>query len=241
LEKPFSRAAADIQPPDTVLIDLTRDEGALLTGMKEKCRYNIRLAAKKGVTVRCSGAEELGVFYRLFEETAQRDGLVIHSREYYAELFALSGNYSGSPAAETRLYIAGHEGEDLAAIITLFRGEEATYLYGASSNNKRNLMAPYLLQWAAMRDAKAAGCLRYDLFGIPPNDDPNHPMAGLYRFKTGFGGAIIHRPGSWDFSYKPLITGLFRAAEGLRKTIRSAKKKPGIRGRYGGGKPPFRG
>jgi lipid II:glycine glycyltransferase (peptidoglycan interpeptide bridge formation enzyme) len=86
-------------------------------------------------------------------------------------------------------------------------------------------MAPYALQWKAMEDARAAGCLEYDLFGIPPRDDPNHPMAGLYRFKTGFGGTIIHRNGSWDYPYRPVVKSLFEAAEGLRKQLRSMKKR----------------
>jgi lipid II:glycine glycyltransferase (peptidoglycan interpeptide bridge formation enzyme) len=193
--------------------------------------------------VREAGEAGLDVFYRLFEETAKRDGLAIHSRDYYAALFALAGKQSG---VELRLYIAAHEGEDLAAIIVLFRrgtfaqgnaqgsglggsfrGGEAVYLYGASSNNKRNLMAPYLLQWTAMKDAGASGCTRYDLFGIPPNDDPSHPMAGLYRFKTGFGGSIIHRSGSWDFTCRPAVKTLFSLAEGLRKNLRTAKKRRG--------------
>jgi lipid II:glycine glycyltransferase (peptidoglycan interpeptide bridge formation enzyme) len=220
--KPFSRAAADVQPPDTVLIDLSQSEESLLAAMKEKWRYNIRLSARKGVAVREAGEAGLDVFYRLFEETAKRDGLAIHSRDYYAALFALAGEQAG---VDIRLYIAAHEGEDLAAIITLFRGAEAVYLYGASSNSKRNLMAPYLLQWTAMKDAGASGCGHYDLFGIPPNDDPSHPMAGLYRFKTGFGGAIIHRSGSWDFACRPVIKALFTLAEGLRKKFRTAKKR----------------
>ncbi|MCL2068259.1 MAG: peptidoglycan bridge formation glycyltransferase FemA/FemB family protein, partial [Treponema sp.] len=74
-------------------------------------------------------------------------------------------------------------------------------------------------------DAKEAGCIYYDLFGIPPDDNPTHPMAGLYRFKTGFGGQIIHRPGSWDFPYKPAIYCLFNIAEALRKKIRDKKKR----------------
>ncbi|GHV15916.1 peptidoglycan bridge formation protein FemAB [Spirochaetia bacterium] len=223
LEKPFTRAAADVQPPDTVIVDITQTEEGILVGMKEKWRYNIRLAGKKGVQVRRADAAELPVFYRLFRETARRDGIAIHSIDYYQTLFAHSREYV--PAGqETRLYIASHEGEDLAAIITLFRGQEATYLYGASSDRKRNLMATYLLQWQAMRDAKAAGCLRYDLFGIPPNDNPDHPMAGLYRFKTGFGGMIIHRPGSWDYAYRPMARLLFTAAERLRKKLRDLKK-----------------
>jgi lipid II:glycine glycyltransferase (peptidoglycan interpeptide bridge formation enzyme) len=76
-----------------------------------------------------------------------------------------------------------------------------------------------------MEDAKAAGCTQYDLFGIPPTADPKHPMAGLYLFKTGFGGMVIHRPGSWDFTYKPLVRRLFSLAEALRKGLRTLKKK----------------
>jgi lipid II:glycine glycyltransferase (peptidoglycan interpeptide bridge formation enzyme) len=123
------------------------------------------------------------------------------------------------------LYIASHDSDNLAAIIVLFYGKDATYLYGASSNNKRNLMAPYALQWKAIQDAKEMGCQYYDLFGIPPNDDPNHPMAGLYRFKTGFGGKIVHRPGSWDYPYKPFIYTLFNIAEALRKRLLNLRKK----------------
>jgi lipid II:glycine glycyltransferase (peptidoglycan interpeptide bridge formation enzyme) len=230
--KPFTRAAADVQPPDTVIIDITQTEEEILGEMKEKWRYNIRLAGKKGVQVRRAGAGELPVFYSLFRETARRDGLAIHSIDYYQTLFAHSRDYGSAGRElltkivlpETRLYIASHEGEDLAAIITLFRGTEAVYLYGASSDRKRNLMATYLLQWQAMRDAKEAGCTRYDLFGIPPNNDPNHPMAGLYQFKTGFGGTIIHRPGSWDYVYRPVVRLLFTMAERVRKTVRSWRK-----------------
>jgi lipid II:glycine glycyltransferase (peptidoglycan interpeptide bridge formation enzyme) len=225
LERPLVRAAADVQPADTVLIGLDQGDEALLAAMKEKCRYNIRLSAKKGVTVRRGDEAELGVFYRLFEETAERDGIAIHSIDYYKTLFALAKETGPLSPVDVRLYIAAYGGEDLAAIITLFRGGEAVYLYGASSNNKRNLMAPYLLQWTAMRDARDFGCKSYDLFGIPPADDPAHPMAGLYRFKTGFGGAVIHRSGSWDFAFRPVARILFNTAEALRKNLRTRKKR----------------
>lgn len=242
LGRPFRRAAADIQPPDTVIINLAQDEEAILAGMKPKWRYNIRLAEKKGVAVREAGAGELSVFYELFAETCRRDGIAMHSLEYYQTQFALAAEagerarglqmhaqglqmHAQGPAPGLRLYIASYQGQDLAAIISLFRGEEATYLYGASSDRERQLMAPYALQWRALRDARAAGCIRYDLFGIPPADDPAHPMAGLYRFKTGFGGAIIHRSGSWDYAYNPPVTVLFNAAEGLRKSLRDLKKR----------------
>jgi lipid II:glycine glycyltransferase (peptidoglycan interpeptide bridge formation enzyme) len=160
-------------------------------------------------------------YYKIYWETAERDGILIHGLEYYAALF----EEAARSGVDIRLYMASHEGEDLAGIVTLFRGKEAVYLYGASANHKRNLMAPNALQWRAMRDAKAAGCGFYDLFGIAPNDDPNHPMAGLYRFKTGFGGRIVHRPGSWDYPYRPLVMALYSIAEKTRKKLWDLKKK----------------
>ncbi|MGL4987163.1 MAG: lipid II:glycine glycyltransferase FemX, partial [Treponemataceae bacterium] len=97
----------------------------------------------------------------------------------------------------------------------LHNEEEAVYLYGASSNEKRNLMPAYLLQWVAIKDAKESGCIQYDFYGIPPTDDINHPMHGLYRFKTGFGGRIVHRVGSFDIPFSIFYLP-FRLAESLR-------------------------
>jgi lipid II:glycine glycyltransferase (peptidoglycan interpeptide bridge formation enzyme) len=218
---PLVRAAADVQPPDTVLVDLSPPERDILMNMKPKWRYNIGLAEKRGVKARRLDAEGLNIFYSLFLETAKRDGINIHSLEYYKTLFTHCADY---PGQEIRLYLAEHEGGALGAVIVLFRGREAVYLYGASSNIKRNLMAPYALQWQAMKDAKAAGCTEYDLFGIPPGKDPSHPMTGLYQFKTGFGGRIVHRPGSWDYTCKPLVKSLFSMAEKTRKTLWNLKK-----------------
>jgi hypothetical protein len=224
LDRPFLRAAADVQPPDTVILDLAPEPEAILGAMKPKWRYNIGLAEKKGVAISREDQGGLDTFYALLEETARRDGIAVHHIAYYRALFDHARNYPGA-GQEIRLYAARHEGDALGAIVTLFRGKDAVYLYGASSGHKRNLMAPYALQWKAISDARAAGCLFYDFFGIPPNEDPRHPMAGLYRFKTGFGGRIIHRPGSWDYVYKPLFYRLFRTAEGLRKSLRDRGKK----------------
>jgi lipid II:glycine glycyltransferase (peptidoglycan interpeptide bridge formation enzyme) len=195
--------------------------------MKPKWRYNSGLALNRGVSIRQScgvPTEDLKNFYALLEETARRDGIAIHSLEYYRGLFVHAAEWPGG-GQELRLYTASHEGEDIAAIVVLLRGTEAVYLYGASSSRKRNLMAPHALQMKAMEDAMAAGCLTYDLFGIAPNADPSHPMAGLYSFKTGFGGKIIHRPGSWDYVYRPLVYRLFRSAESLRKTAMNFRKR----------------
>ena len=225
LPPPFIRSGADIQPPDTVLIDLAQSMDLIFEQMKPKWRYNARLALKKGVTVRRAAAEETGVFYKLLKETALRDGIAIHNLEYYQTLISDSSSLISHSQTHVNLYLAEHEGDVLAGIVTLFRGREGVYLYGASSDKKRNLMAPYALQVKAMEDAKAYGCGVYDLFGIPPDNDSSHPMAGLYQFKTGFGGKIIHRPGSWDYPCRPFIYSLFRKAETLRKNLRTIKKK----------------
>ncbi|MCL2804523.1 MAG: peptidoglycan bridge formation glycyltransferase FemA/FemB family protein [Treponema sp.] len=203
-----------VQAPDTVIVDLATSCEEILARMKPKWRYNISLAAKKGVQVNVTG--DLETFYNLLKETALRDGISVHNFNYYKTLFEICEKQEKETL---RLYTASHENDTLAAIVVLFRGKDAVYLYGASSNEKRNLMAPYALQWRAMLDAKEALCLNYDLFGIPPNEDPNHPMAGLYRFKTGFGGKIIRRAGSRDYPYNPFLYTLFSIAEKLRKNI----------------------
>ncbi|MDR2509637.1 MAG: peptidoglycan bridge formation glycyltransferase FemA/FemB family protein [Spirochaetaceae bacterium] len=220
---PLKNAAADIQPPDTVLLNLNLESEALLSQMKPKTRYNIRLAAKK-VTVRRPDKDGLETFYALFRETAARDGIALHSIDYYRALFEEAASEKNTTLA-AHLYIAESESMPIAGIITIDYGGTTTYLYGASSNEKRNLMAPYLLQWTAILDAKKAGSVTYDLFGIPPTDDPAHPMAGLFRFKTGFGGRIIHRAGSLDYPCRPLVYSAFRFLEGARKSFRSCKKR----------------
>jgi len=157
LPAPFKRAAADIQPPDTVLIDLTPPPEDILAAMKSKWRYNIALAEKRGVTVSNDGEQDIDIFYRLLAETAERDGLAIHGIEYYRALFAECQDNSATMPLRLHLYTARHEGDVLAGIVVLCRGKQAVYLYGASANIKRNIMAPYALQWKAMRDAKEYG------------------------------------------------------------------------------------
>jgi lipid II:glycine glycyltransferase (peptidoglycan interpeptide bridge formation enzyme) len=223
LPDPFRKSASDVQPPDTVIVDLRPEENGILAAMKPKWRYNVKLAEKKGVAIgyiasRGSSATQIDagidLFYEIYRETAARDKIALHGRDYYRALFDAASKDTASH--EVRLYCATHSGKTLAAIIVLIGKKQAVYLYGASSNESRNLMPAYALQWRAMRDAKASGCESYDLFGIPPNDDPAHPMHGLYRFKTGFGGKIIHRLGCWDYPLKPFPYALFRCAEGLR-------------------------
>ncbi len=212
---PLSKAVMDIQPSSTVVLKLTPEEETLLASMKSKTRYNIRLAARKGVVVSEAAAEELEEWYRLYEETAERDTITIHTFDYYKKLFTLAGAYDHAP--EVKLLKAVIDGITAAGIIVSFHGKRATYLYGASSNEKRNYMPNYALQWEAIKKAKAAGCLYYDFFGIPDEDDPDRPMHGLYRFKVGFGGRIVHRPGCWDVPLRPAAYQGYKTAEKLRK------------------------
>ena len=216
--------SADIQPPDSTLVDLTGTEEEILEKMHSKWRYNIRLSERKGVVIhRYSGndinlSEKIDKFYELTKITNARDGNASHSKAYYADLIKSSAEEvaAGKDVPVISLYIAEHEGEEIASIMTLFSHDEAIYLYGASSNNKRNLMPNHLLQWTAMKDAKAYGSKYYDMYGMPPEGkDENHPMHGLYMFKANFGGKNIHRTGSWDIPLKAIYHP-YSAAEKLR-------------------------
>ena len=221
----LKKSKVDIQPPDSTLVDLTADEDEILNRMHTKWRYNIRLSERKGVVIhKYLGnddllSEKIDKFYELTKETNARDGNSSHGKAYYLDLIKSSAqeisDKKDSPVVS--LYIAEHEGDEIASIMTLFSHDEAIYLYGASSNNKRNLMPNHLLQWTAMKDAKAYGSKVYDMYGMPPEGkDENHPMHGLYMFKANFGGKNIHRTGSWDIPLKPIIYWTYNKAENLR-------------------------
>lgn len=234
----FKAANVDIQPPNTVILDLSKPADQLLSEMKSKTRYNIRLAARKGVVVESERLSALNEWYELYRQTAHRDSISIHSQQYYKRLFELieqSGDGSEVSAdssttadpAVMELLCARHEGELIAGIVVVYYRGQAVYLYGAGADHKRNLMAAYLLQWSAIERAQARGCLSYDLFGIPPSDDPKHPMHGLYRFKVGFGGDIVQRLGCWDYTRRPALYAGFCYAEAARnwyfKTFRKRR------------------
>lgn len=228
----------DIQPPDSTLVDLTANEEEILNRMHQKWRYNIRLSERKGVKItRYLGnvpnlSEKIDTFYDLTKETNARDGNSSHAKSYYEDLIRSSAKQidEGKDVPVISLYIAEHEGDEIASIMTLFSHDEAIYLYGASSNKKRNLMPNHLLQWTAMRDAKAYGSKVYDMYGMPPEGkDENHPMHGLYMFKANFGGRLIHRTGSWDyptsFWYSPYNFAEKLRAFWFKKVIKKLKHR----------------
>ena len=201
----LKKAGSNILPSNTIFVNLKDESSALLARMKPKTRYNIGLSLRRGVEVRMAGLEELPLWYALYAETAARNNFYLHDIEYFRVVLTARANDTQSPA-DVFLLIAEHDNRPLAAMFLVISGNRATYLYGASSGESRQFMATYALQWKAMEIAQACSCHEYDMFGISPASDPSHPMYGLYRFKTGFGGEQYHGMGCWDY---PLIEDVY--------------------------------
>ncbi|HLH64018.1 MAG TPA: peptidoglycan bridge formation glycyltransferase FemA/FemB family protein [Ktedonobacteraceae bacterium] len=200
------RKVPAIQPARTILLDITPGEESLLAHMKEKWRYNLRLAQRKGVQIRVAQADEdVRNWYHLLELTGQRDDFGIHTLDYYLTAWNIF-----APRNQGRLLLAEYDGQLLAGIFVGLMGRQAIYLYGASSNEQRNLMPNYLLQWEAIRWARSQGATCYDFWGIPETDDENEAMAGVYRFKSGWGGRVVRFPGNYEYVYRPLAMKIAR-------------------------------
>ncbi|GAC1357157.1 MAG: peptidoglycan bridge formation glycyltransferase FemA/FemB family protein [Ktedonobacteraceae bacterium] len=201
LAAPGMHAVPAIQPLRTIVLDLAPDEATLLAQMKEKWRYNVRLGARKGVAVRvATSAEDVHAWYHLLQTTGERDQFGIHTLDYYLRVWQIF-----APTDLVRLFLAEHEGQLLAGIFVGLFGRQALYLYGASSNEQRQLMPNYVLQWEAIRWAKQRGALLYDFWGIPETEEENEAMAGVYRFKRGWGGRVTQFVGCYEYVYRPLL------------------------------------
>lgn len=208
----FKKAHSNILPANTIYLDLTQDKETLLQRMKPKTRYNIKLAQRKGVTVRSMGMEGMDIWYELYKETAIRNHLLLNDIKYFRAVLDARADNTSSPA-DVSLLIAEYDEKPLAAMFLVITGNRGSYLYGASSSSHRNLMATYALQWEAIMRSQQAGCTQYDMFGISPSPDPEHPLYGLYKFKSGFGGEIYHSLGCWDYPLDKETYSLFRASE----------------------------
>jgi peptidoglycan pentaglycine glycine transferase (the first glycine) len=200
--------SGSVQPKDTLVIDLSKDEEQLLAGMKQKTRYNIRLAEKKGVEISFERFDEKSFeeFWKLTRETSERDGIVLHKRDYYFKMLETLSDERDS--LRCRLCFARFDSKVIAANIVLYFGEYCVYLHGASSNSFRNLMAPYLLQWRQILEAKKLGCISYDFWGITL-DGENPKWAGITRFKKGFGGREISYAGVYDLPVNGIVYNLY--------------------------------
>jgi len=215
----------NLQPAQTLILDLNLSEEELLAAMHQKTRYNIRLAEKKGIVIKESAVDKIDVadyagaadsadlkeFWRLLKTTGERDNFRLHSFSHYEKLLAVNRLVPGF----VKLFLAQYEGKNIAAGIFLFYGDQVTYLHGASDNQFRNLMAPYLLQWSLIKYARTEKYRFYDFYGI---DEKKWP--GVTRFKLGFGGRVVNYPGTYDLIFKPFI---YRCYEFLRKLRRFIK------------------
>ena len=201
LERRGWRLSSDqIQFKNTVLIDLHPSEEEMLARMKQKTRYNIRLAEKKGVLVRIGTLEDLDMLYKMYAETSVRDRFVIRDNGYYQTVWK---TFMSSEEPTCEPLIADVDGEPVAAIFVFYFAGRAYYVYGMSRNAHREKMPTYLLLWEAMKRAKAKGCDVYDLWGAPDVFDESDSMWGVYRFKEGLGGELVRTLGAWDFAPNP--------------------------------------
>ena len=197
----------NIQPPRTIIVGIKDSEEEILARMKPKTRYNIRLAEKKGVIVRAW--DDIESFHKMMLLTGGRDGFGVHSFEYYKCAYELL-----HPKQMGEILVGEYEGKPLAALFVARNGNRAYYLYGASTDQERNRMPTYLLQWEAMKWAKARSCEEYDLWGVPDEDEATleanfekrpDGLWGLYRFKRGFGGQLKRATQAMDRVYNPLL------------------------------------
>jgi peptidoglycan pentaglycine glycine transferase (the first glycine) len=215
----FDKSKVSIQPRRTILVSLEGSEENLLERMKQKTRYNIRLAQKKGVTVEPSN--DIEIFIQLMKQTSLRDQFSVHDPNYYRLVFK---EFSVNNKCE--LLIAKFSKKPVAALMIFFHGNRAWYFYGASSDEERNRMPAYLLQWEAMKHAAKRGCTEYDLWGVPDDDEAfleenfmvrNDGLWGVYRFKRGFGGKLARSAGVFQKEIKPFLFKPYQLAINLRK------------------------
>lgn len=208
----FRPAPQTIQPRRSIIVDITGSEDEVLARMKQKTRYNIKLATKKEVKIRDRDKEKeknLADFNALMQTTGMRDSFGVHTASYYQAAYELF-----RPHGQCELFIAEYQGQPLAGVMTFALGSRAWYFYGASSNEERQRMAPYLVQWAAITWARAWGATEYDLWGVPDEEEAtleaqfetrHDGLWGVYRFKRGWGGQLVRTVGTWDKVFNPAL------------------------------------
>jgi lipid II:glycine glycyltransferase (peptidoglycan interpeptide bridge formation enzyme) len=202
----FHYSDEQIQFRNTVRIDLTASEDELLAQMKQKTRYNIRLAARKGVVVRAGKQADLPMLYQMYAETSLRDGFAIRGEDYYRNLWKI---FIAQDEPTCRPLIAEVEGETVAAVMLFWFAGRAYYLHGMSRAVQRNKMPNFLLQWEAIKTAKNAGCRIYDLWGAPDVFSEDDSMWGVFRFKQGLGGEVLRTLGAYDLPIRPTLYRIY--------------------------------
>jgi len=197
LVKLGAQPSGQVQPQQTLILDLSASQEQLLAKMKPKTRYNIKVAEKHGVEIIYSGKEDLEIFWQLLVKTSDRDRITSHPKNYYARMLSLP---------DVRLVLARYQNKVIAGNIMAFFGKYCYYLHGASDYDYRDKMAPYLLQWRMIKDAKEQGCRWYDFWGADENKWP-----GVTRFKVGFAPqtTLTEYVGAYDLIYNKFLYRLY--------------------------------
>ena len=192
-------SSEQVQMRNTMLINIQKTDEELLAAMRQKGRYNLRLAERKGVHVRRGSTQDFSRLYQMYAETSVRDKFVIRGENYYHavwERFFAAGMLTP--------LIAEVDGQAVAGLMLFIFGKQSWYLYGMSRDIYREWMPNYLLQWEAIKASRGAGCETYDLWGAPDEFNESDPMWGVYRFKLGLGAYEARSIGAWDFPLRPL-------------------------------------
>ena len=221
--------SAAAQPQETVIIDCTHSEEEMLSQMKPKTRYNIKVAQRHGVKIISPDDQahlDPEIFLSLLARTATRHRFRTHDAHYYREMlttFLPIGKTAADHACTARLFFAQYGGEVIACALVMFFGKRATYVHGASHDEQKKVMAPYALHWEIMKYAQEAGFSEYDMWGVATegsSEETKRKWGGFSRFKLGFGGAIVQRPGAYDFSLRPLWYTIYRGAKQASRVVR---------------------
>jgi len=193
----FTKKKKQVQPRSTFFLDLTKNLDELLRSFEEKTRYNIRLSERKGVKVKLDNSDK-GVeeFCKLYHQTSSRDNFLIHPDKYYQNIKKLLID-----KGLASIFLANYQGNPVAGVFMFIFGKKVWYMYGASSNEFRNVMPNHALHWEVIKWAKEKGCETYDLWGIPSKPTEKHPLWGVYRFKKGFKGKLVKYVGVFDLVF----------------------------------------
>ncbi|MFN8527589.1 MAG: peptidoglycan bridge formation glycyltransferase FemA/FemB family protein [Anaerolineae bacterium] len=215
----FRASPQTVQPPNTVVMDIAGDEDVIMARMNQGTRRKIRQSLKNDVHYYEASRTDVDKFTSIMQVTGSRNEFGVHSAAYYQKAYDLF------VPRDAALILAEHEGDTLAGVFVFQLGPWAWYLYGASSNEKRNLMASYGVQWKAIQWAKARGAIYYDMWGIPDANEAaleaefeqrSDGLWGVYGFKRGWGGKVIRSLGAWDRVYNPLIYSAYKLALKVR-------------------------
>jgi len=231
-ENKFIKAFEELQPEWRQIIDISKSEEEILAQMKPKGRYNIKIAQKHGLEKSKikDQRSKIDIFYQLYQETARYQKLSIRNKQYFIDMVEAL-----EPKDEIAIIIAEYQGQPLAALLVTFYDKVASYLYGGTSRENKQVMAPYLAHWAAIQEAKRRGCIKYDMLAVSPDviasdseaifrsprpggvRDDKHKYDNLTRFKEQFGGKKVNITGSYDLVYKPGWYRLFKFVEQYRR------------------------